>query len=113
MTQHDMRVAEAIEALRQELFEAVSRGWTAPMRFVLSPVELTLEVGAERGADGKIGWHVLSVGGKAQSTTTQTLKLTLTPVWRKEDGELVSDFTIGGESSDSEIFGPDGPDELA
>jgi len=31
------------------------------MRFPLSPVELTLQVEAVRGADGKIGWHVLSV----------------------------------------------------
>jgi hypothetical protein len=113
MAQHDMGVAEAIEALRQELYEAVWRGWTAPMRFALSPVELTLEVEAQRGADGKIGWQVLSVGGKAQSTRTQTLKLTLTPVWRKEDGELVPDFTIGGKAPDSDIFGPDEPDELA
>jgi hypothetical protein len=36
----------------------------------------------------------LEFGGSHESAVTQTLKLTLTPLWKRSDGTLVPDFTI-------------------
>lgn len=99
-------LADAIEALRAALFESIQRGWNAPMHFRLSPIELTLQVEAARGADGTLGWNVLSFGGNASSTSTQTLKVTLTPVWRQGDGTTTADFTIAAEPVEQPHFGP-------
>jgi Trypsin-co-occurring domain 2 len=87
-------LAEAIEALRAELMTAMEAGRSQGMQFSVEPVELTVATAVTRDANGKIGWQVFGVGGSVESASTQTLKLTLTPVWRGADGALVRDFTI-------------------
>ena len=98
-------LAESIEALRAELSAAMDAGAKEQMRFVVEPVELTVQAAVSKDANGKIGWSVLGLGSSYKSGATQTLKLTLTPVWRNMDGTPVRDFTIAdvqpaGEPSD-------------
>jgi hypothetical protein len=99
-------LADAIAALREELLAAVDEGSDAPVRFRLEPVELSLQVGVTKGAEGKIGWQVLGLGGSYSSAVTQTLTLTLAPVWRQGDGSYSSDFTIADQTARSPRFGP-------
>ena len=99
-------LADAIAALRKELLTAMDEGKDAPMRFRLTPVELSLQVAVTKEAEGKIGWHVLGLGGSYSSATTQTLVLRLEPVWRQEDGSYSSDFTIADQGAESPHFGP-------
>jgi hypothetical protein len=95
-------LAEAIEGLRNDLQEAVERGLKKRLRFMLSPIELTLNVVATQEANGKIGWKVLEVGGSVDRETTQELKLTLTPSWHADDGTVLTaqQFTIAAQSSE-------------
>lgn len=83
-----MGSAEAIEALRSELLVAMDAGAKEPVRFVVEPVELTVQAAVSKDANGKIGWTVLGLGSSVGSATTQTLKLTLTPVGQNPDGTL-------------------------
>ena len=99
-------LAQAIESLRAELMTAVDDGKDQPMQFSLEPIELTAQVGVTKGADGKIGWHLLGLGGSYESATTQSLTLRLTPVWRKPDGTLERDFTIASAGPAGDVIGP-------
>jgi hypothetical protein len=99
-------LAEAIEALRAELTEAVDQGREQGMQFRIEPIELTLQVVVSKDASGKIGWGALGVGGSYESARTQALTLKLRPVWRLNDGSLVEDFTIADQSSVPQHFGP-------
>ena len=65
-------LADAIEALRNELIDAMNRGADKPMRFTLEPIELTVEVVVTKDAHGKIGWQVLEFGGSVEKERTQT-----------------------------------------
>lgn len=99
-------LAQAIESLRAELMNAVEAGKGQPMQFFLEPIELTAQVAVTKEADGKIGWNLLGIGGSYGSASTQTLKLKLTPVWKKPDGTLEKDFTIASASRIGDIIGP-------
>jgi Trypsin-co-occurring domain 2 len=73
-----------------------------PLRFALGPVqvELTIAATASAGADGKIGvWRVVTIGGKAEhsSSSTHHLTLTLTPL------------VAGASPTDDVIIGQDLP----
>lgn len=87
---------EAIEGLRQGLTRAIDRGAAQGMHFrVAAPVEVTLQAVLTWDADAKVAaWKVLEVGASRESSTTQTVKLSLTPVWRKNDGTLIEDPLI-------------------
>jgi len=99
-------LTEAIGALRRELMAAMSEGKDAAMRFRLAPVELSMQVAVTKEAGGKIGWHVLGLGGSYSAATTQTLKLGLDPVWKQDDGSYTSDFTIADQGAESPRLGP-------
>ena len=99
-------LAEAIQALREQLTQARRTGWFEELGFQVEPVELTIQAVVDKGADGKVGWGVLSVGGGYKSATTQTLKLTLTPVKREADGSVTRDFTIADQQAPGQRFGP-------
>jgi Trypsin-co-occurring domain 2 len=99
-------LGEAIQSLREQLAEARLAGWYEELGFQVEPVELTIQAVVNKGADGKIGWGVLSVGGEYKSLTTQTLKLTLTPVRRNSDGSVTSNFTIADQQEPGQKFGP-------
>jgi hypothetical protein len=107
MAQEDIvGLADAIEALRAELTEAIDRGKEERMQFRVEPIELTLQAVVTKDANGKIGWGALGVGGSYQSASTQTLTLKLRPLWRMQDGGFVEDFTIADEAAVPQHFGP-------
>ena len=99
-------LADAIEALRDELIDAMSRGADKPMRFALEPIELKVEVVVTKDAKGKIGWQVLEFGGSVEKARTQTLTMKLSPLWKTTDGKLTSDFTIASAGRAGDTIGP-------
>jgi hypothetical protein len=99
-------LAEAVESLRAELMTAAEAGRNQPMQFSVEPVELTAQVAVSKDASGKIGWHLLGVGGSYQSANTQTLTLRLAPVWKRPDGTLERDFTIVSAGPAGDVIGP-------
>jgi Trypsin-co-occurring domain 2 len=99
-------LAAAIAALRKELLAAMDEGRDAPMRFRLSPVELSLQVAVTKEAQGKIGWQVLGLGGSYSSGTTQTLVLRLEPLWRQDSGSYTGDFAIADQGTRTGHVGP-------
>src|SRR3954454_2890380 len=98
-------LSAAIEALRTELSGAMLFGHGVGMQFELQPIELTLQVAVTDAGNGKISWKVLELGGSRQSTSTQMMKLTLTPVWKRQDGTIVRDFTIAAADMDNDQIG--------
>jgi hypothetical protein len=104
-------LAAAIAALREELLSAMDEGQDAAMRFQLAPIELTLQVAVKKGVGGKIGWHVIGLGGSYDSSTTQTLVLRLEPTWKQDDGSYTSDFTIADQSRQAVRVGPRRPED--
>jgi len=101
-------LADAIEALRAALVQAMRGGEHSRVRFRVEPVELTVHVGVTRTGTGSAGvrWHVLTLGGERsrQAEATQTLKVRLAPVFFDEGGremasgeQLVTD-QVGDES---------------
>jgi hypothetical protein len=99
-------LADAIASLRKELLAAMSEGEGAEMRFRMAPVDLSLQVGVTKEAEGKIGWQVLGIGGSYATAATQTLRLRLEPVWRQHDGSYTADFMIADQAATSPRFGP-------
>jgi hypothetical protein len=99
-------LAASIEALRAQLMEAISRNAGQGMYFQLSPIELTLQAVVTKDANGKIGWNLVGAGASYESATTQSLKLTLTPLWSTPDGALTKDFAIADQALGDQRFGP-------
>lgn len=99
-------LADAIEALRAELTQAIIRGGDKSMRFALEPIELTVQAVVTKDVDGRIGWSVLGVGGKYETARTQAVTLKLSPLWRKSDGTLTADFTVGSLGATGDTVGP-------
>jgi hypothetical protein len=102
-------LAAAVKALRSELVEAINDGQGEWMRFSLDPIELTMQAVVTKDVNGKIGWKILEFGAKYDAETTQSIKLTLTPQWRRSDGSLTTDFTIAGEAPAGDRFGSEPP----
>ena len=84
MSEVEVPLAAAIEALRTELLAALEKGKDAEVRFALGPVEMEIQVqiSNEVGADGGVKFWVVSLGGKASQTSaaTHTLRVNLTPL---------------------------------
>jgi Trypsin-co-occurring domain 2 len=99
-------LADAIEALRDELMVAIMRSKDKPMRFALEPIELAVQAVVTKDANGKIGWNILGVGGKYETARTQTVTLKLSPLWQKTDGTLTSDFAIASVGAGGDTVGP-------
>jgi hypothetical protein len=99
-------LAAAIEALRTELSGAMAAGHGQGMQFVLEPIELTVQAAVTDEGNGKIGWKIVEFGGSRESAVTQTLKMILTPVWKRPDGTLVRDFTIASVDNVGDRIGP-------
>lgn len=99
-------LADAIEALREELMAAAAAGEDQVMRFSIEPVELTVGIAVTKDANGKIGWAILEAGGGYEQVATQTLTLRLAPLWLREDGTLPSDFAISSPVFPDEVIGP-------
>jgi Trypsin-co-occurring domain 2 len=77
-------LADMIEALRAELYEAVSRSRTEAIRFGIEKLDVELSVQVSRSAEGSAGikfWVVSAeAGAKASSTDTHKVHITLLPV---------------------------------
>lgn len=103
-------LADAIEALREALVQAMWDGENSRVRFHVDPVDLTVHVGVTRTGKGAAGvkWHILTIGGERsrELEAIQTLKVRLTPILFDETGrELTEQLIIdraGDESSGSE-----------
>ena len=95
-------LADAIEALRAELTEAMARGGNKPMRFALEPIDLTMQAVITKDAHGNIGWKVLEFGGSFEKVRTQTITVKLTPLWRKYDDTLTRDFAIASAGAEGD-----------
>jgi len=90
----------ALEALRQELEDAWTKGRTERVRFRVSDVTLTVQTIARREnkVGGKLRWWVIEGGGDhtAAKETTQTLVLTLTPNLYDDAGQS-GPLDVGGD----------------
>lgn len=83
-------LAGAVEALRAELETAISAGRQSPLELELTSIEVDLQVAVTTERSGKAGvkWWILEAGGEAKGgrSTTQTLRLSLTPRIRGPHG---------------------------
>lgn len=96
-----LQLAEAIDALRQELTRALERGRDQPIQFELGPVSMTFEVGVTTSADVEAGvkFWVLSAGGSTGrgSSHTNSITVELTPVTSTGDRARISDRARRGD----------------
>lgn len=90
-------IADAIEALREDLTVAMYKGRYQRMRFRLDPVVVELRAVVATGGEGKVGWKVLEVGGARSREATHTVTLKLIPEWREADETYTTDFRVSGE----------------
>jgi len=65
-------------------------------------IELTVQAAVTKDPNGNIPWSVMGLGSSYKSGMTQTLKLTLTPVWKTTGRTLIRDFTIADAQPASE-----------
>ena len=97
-------LAEAIQALRQELWEAMVAGTGSEVRFRIDSIDLTLETAVTKTIGGKAGikWWLVEAGAEASKDTasTQTLKLSLSPLRGSEELLVDDDATSDGHSFD-------------
>jgi hypothetical protein len=91
-----IELADVIAGLRRELDTARREGTGKDLRFELGLVELEVSVAVEKsaGGDAKVKFWVVELGanGKISSTSTQRIKLTLTP--RLTEAAEAADTTI-------------------
>ncbi|MEU8975281.1 trypco2 family protein [Streptomyces monashensis] len=78
-----VELAEVIRALRDELESAIEAGAGEALRFELGPVEVEVSVAIVAGASAEVKprFVVIALGasGNVERTSTQRIKLTLTP----------------------------------
>lgn len=102
-------LSDAIQQLRSELANAMARAPKTGLRFQPGPVELSLQVAVTNNLGGKAGikWWVIEAGAEAsrEVVNTQTLKLSLTPVFLDENGEA-RDVLISGSEETSKPTHP-------
>lgn len=98
MAQEIGDLAEAIASLRAGLEAALAEGQEKDVQFALGDVELTLQLVADKHADGKIGWSVLGVNAGGKSERTHMVKLVLQPRFRQKDGSYRKQGRIADES---------------
>ena len=99
----ELRLAEALEAVRDELESAWHEGEGRRVRFQASEVTLTLSTVArlDKDGSGKIRWYVIEAGGgvKSGSERAQTLTLTLVPVHVDAQGRSTP-LAVSGRQSE-------------
>jgi hypothetical protein len=95
-------LADAVEALREELDVAWQQGVTQRVRFRVSAVTLTVQAVArtESGQGGKVRWWLVEGGmdRRGVQEATQTLELTLTPQLHDAAGNP-SPLDVAGQQS--------------
>ena len=84
-------LAATIQALREELVDALGQSEGEDLRFALGPVELDLQltISQEGSTEAGVKFWVVSAGasGSSSKATTHSVKLTLVPV--SETGDLL------------------------
>ena len=89
----DVPLSTAIAEVRRELAKAIEEGRDSPVAFRAGPVELEFSVAFERtaGAEAGVRVWVVSVGAKGEIRQSETnkLKVTLTPVGRSGEDQLI------------------------
>jgi len=94
-------LATAIRVLREQLQDAVRAGEGEELRFALGPVELELQVEAahEGGGEAGIKFWLVSIGAKGgrSSSTTHTVRLSLTPVRVDDAGNQTRDVLVASK----------------
>ncbi|WP_328736543.1 trypco2 family protein [Streptomyces bobili] len=102
MSGNELGLAQALEALRDELQSALQSGEGKRVRFRASEVTLTMETVArlDKEGSGKIRWYVLEAGAAVKSGTehTQTLTLSLAPILYDKEGRQTP-LDVAGEQS--------------
>lgn len=95
-----IELSEVLRELRSELDRARAAAEGEDLRFDLGPVDLEVTVGLERvgGAGAKIRFWVIELGGDAHASTTSTqrIRLTLTPNLAGQSGASVQ---VSGEEA--------------
>jgi hypothetical protein len=86
-----MGLADAVQALREEIQDAMRSGASESVRFDLAPIELTLQAVVTKGADGKIGWKILEFGAKYESAVS--------PTWADQIPNTAESSTTNAEKS--------------
>ena len=90
-----IELADYIEGLRKELLTAMKRGAGSQLRFAIGEATIELAVAAKREANAKLSFKVFGIGaeggGGGETTNTQKLTLSLTPVGRDGERLLVAD----------------------
>ncbi|MBQ0862202.1 trypco2 family protein [Streptomyces smyrnaeus] len=78
-----IELSEMIRNLRRELETAIAAAPTQGLQLEVGPVELELSVGVrkEAGANGKVTFWVVELGGEGRAAheSTQVVRLTLQP----------------------------------
>ncbi|MCW6006435.1 hypothetical protein K1W54_17905 [Micromonospora sp. CPCC 205371] len=98
-----VELADLIWQLRHELSRAMWAGENADLKFRAESVELELTVGLERVREPgvKVRFWVFDAGagGKRAATTTQTIRLTLSPIQpgSAEQPAIISDDELSNE----------------
>lgn len=95
-----IELGEVIHQLRLELDRVRKTAEGEDLRFELGPIELEVTVALEvlGGAEVKVRFWVVEVGGDASaaSTSTQRIKLTLQP--SVTDGSTPADHSLGASA---------------
>lgn len=80
---HSIELADAIEAIRQELLDAAKRGDGQPIQFEVGPVALDFTVELKRDARAKTGVKAWVLSGDLEGGIAQNrvhkVSVTLTP----------------------------------
>jgi Trypsin-co-occurring domain 2 len=88
-----VRLSAAIAEVRRELSVAIEEGKDSAVAFRAGPIELEFEVAFDSttGADASVRVWVVSLGAKGEThrSSTNRLKVTLTPVDRQGKDRLI------------------------
>lgn len=91
-------LAAAIEGLRAGLTQAMDAGAGEGVHFDVESIELTVQAVLTDEGHGRVGWKVLDVGGSREVANTQSLRLSLVPVWvSRSDGSVKRHPLIAGQ----------------
>jgi Trypsin-co-occurring domain 2 len=96
MAERRVPIAVFIDALRDELTYAIASDEDRPFQFGLGTVDVELSIEATSEIDGPGRTRLWVVNGGSENGSTQKLHLSLTPVQRSTDTDLV----VSGEVSD-------------
>jgi hypothetical protein len=101
-----IELATYVEALRDELQRCIEMSAGKDLRFLTKKIDLEIEVGVETevGGRGEVKFRflvfdaTLGADGKGTITNTQTIKLSLAPVYKGQ-----TDVMVGGTTTNKPL----------